>query len=346
MVPTKPTKKALLLCILEILKRHSHSKRRLTQSEIIDYLKNEYDLVCDRKTIARNIDVLLDLGYDIETPRDGKKGYVYQGRDFVEGELRMLIDSVLSFRYIPQKYARDLVNKLLQLGTDEFKNKARHVHKVGEWPRCNNKNIFLNIDIIAEAIERKRKISFIYNDYGVDKKLHPRREERYLVSPYHMILHNQRYYLVLNMDKYDDIACYRIDQISDIEITNKPIRSLQTIKGYENGIDLGKISIQHPYLYLSTDVERIVAKAPKELIGDFLDWFGPSIDIRDIGDGQILVRLKSSLEGMRFWALQYGPNVEILEPQKLRDMLRQDVLEMYRKYCGGVECNAINIHTQ
>ena len=33
----------------------------------------------------------------------------------------MLIDSVLAFRYIPQKYAQDLVNKLVKLGAELFK---------------------------------------------------------------------------------------------------------------------------------------------------------------------------------------------------------------------------------
>lgn len=329
----KPRKKALILCTLDVLKRYSNPSKRLTQIKIIEYLKKDYNLECDRKTVARNIDDLIDCGYEIETSRDGKKGYVYLGREFEEGELRMLIDSVLAFRYIPQKYAQDLVNKLVKLGAEPFKNRARHIHKVGEWPRCNNKDIFLNLDLIDEAIEKKRKITFTYNEYGPDKKLHPRREERYLVNPYQMILHNQRYYLILNLDKYDDISCYRIDQISDIEITKKPIKKLTSIKGYENGLDLGKISSQHPYLFISKDVERITLKSNKSLIGDFLDWFGPNIYIEDIGNNEIIVKLKSSLEGMRFWALQYGPNVEVLSPEKLRNMIREDLKNMWEKYC-------------
>ena len=37
---------------------------------------------------------------------------------------------------------------------------------------------------------------------------------------------------------------------------------------------------------------------------------------------------------MRYWALQYGPYVEVLEPESLRDQLKADVAGMYEKYRG------------
>ena len=55
----------------------------------------------------------------------------------------------------------------------------------------------LALDVLNDAIEEKRKVSFIYNRYGTDFKLHPRRNEPYIVNPYQMVANNGRYYLTV-----------------------------------------------------------------------------------------------------------------------------------------------------
>ena len=35
---------------------------------------------------------------------------------------------------------------------------------------------------------------------------------------------------------------------------------------------------------------------------------------------------------MRYWALQYGPYVEVLEPEHLRERVKEDVNSMAEKY--------------
>ena len=37
-------------------------------------------------------------------------------------------------------------------------------------------------------------------------------------------------------------------------------------------------------------------------------------------------------DALRYWALQYGPYVEIIEPVELRESLRDDVKKMFEKY--------------
>jgi hypothetical protein len=53
-----------------------------------------------------------------------------------------------------------------------------------------NKELFYTIEILDEAISEKKRVAFLYNDYGIDKQQHPRfKKERepteYKVSPYH-----------------------------------------------------------------------------------------------------------------------------------------------------------------
>lgn len=83
----------------------------LTQKEIGDILLAEYDMSADRKSIRRNIDNLIDMGYDIEfskcTNREVKNAKtdetettsamssVWLAKDFEDSELRLIIDGLL-----------------------------------------------------------------------------------------------------------------------------------------------------------------------------------------------------------------------------------------------------------
>ncbi|MCR5177416.1 MAG: WYL domain-containing protein [Lachnospiraceae bacterium] len=49
-------------------------------------------------------------------------------------------------------------------------------------------------------------------------------------------------------------------------------------------------------------------------------------------EDQIVVRLKCNENAMRYWALQYGPYVEVLEPESLRKQIVEDIAAMSEKY--------------
>lgn len=78
--------------------------------------------------------------------------------------------------------------------------------------------------------------------------------------------------------------------------------------------------------------EQIVLKMFKRFAGDVLDTFGYDVMLRDLDEDYMEVRLKAAIEGVRFFALQYGPNCEVLEPNELRKMVKADVTEMAKKF--------------
>ena len=108
-------KKMLIMHILDILKKYTDEDHRLSQKEIGEILKNEYDMVVDRKSIKRNLMDLIDLGFEIEYSesvrmvRDKATGKLeescflsdfYLVREFTDSELRLLIDSLLFSKHI------------------------------------------------------------------------------------------------------------------------------------------------------------------------------------------------------------------------------------------------------
>ena len=183
-------KKMLIMHILEILKKYTDEDHRLSQKEIGEILKNEYDMVVDRKSIKRNLMDLIDLGFEIEYSesvrmvRDKATGKLeescflsdfYLVRDFTDSELRLLIDSLLFSKHIPYSQCKELIGKLEGLSNRYFRARVGHIRTMPDLS-LHSQQLFYTIEVLDEAIGKGRQVSFTYNSYGTDKKLHPRRD--------------------------------------------------------------------------------------------------------------------------------------------------------------------------
>jgi predicted DNA-binding transcriptional regulator YafY len=64
-----------------------------------------------------------------------------------------------------------------------------------------------------------------------------------------------------------------------------------------------------------------------------IDWLGKDFRIRKLDeDGAIEAVFFCNEDAMFYWALQYGPYVEIVEPENLRSRIADAVKGMYHKY--------------
>lgn len=324
-------KKLLILRILEILTEYSDCDHKLRQADVITYLKSRYGIECERKAVARNIEYLQRAGYDIVT--DGTGCYL-ACKKFEPGELRLLIDSVLSNRNVCKTHTKQLIEKLTLEGGKHFKSYARHVVNLDDWQKDDNYEYFYDIELLCEAIEKNRQITFGYNSYGADKKLHPRRESGYCASPYQLFLKNGRYYVAVCFANHDNLAYCRVDRMTDIRVTGKACKPLSEVKGHEKGINLGRLNKTMPYLYEEepTRIEFITANGAENMIDNVIDWFGTDVQITELSDGNYKFSLNASPRAMRFWILQYGKFVKVLAPQSLADQIKDDINQMKKLY--------------
>lgn len=345
---TKQPKKLLIMNILDILRRYSDSDHRLSQKDIIDILQSEYDMTADRKAVKRNLMNLIDFGYDLEFSesvrrnKDGEEEVIYTDwyleRDFSDAELRLLIDSILFSRHIPYRQCRELIEKIERLSNRYFKSKVRHVCNL-PVDQPQNAELFYTIEILDEAIERNRQVTFHYGDYGTDKTLHLREREdgrprEYLVNPYQMVAANGRYYLIANVEKYDNVSHYRLDHIRDIAITDTPAKPQRKVKGLENGLDLPKHMAEHTYMFAG-ESQRVIMRTTPDMAGELIDWFGSGVNFSDETENSVIAHVTANLQAMRFWALQHAPFVTVLAPQSLVDTVRGDLFNSLNLYKGN-----------
>ncbi|MBQ5559760.1 MAG: WYL domain-containing protein [Lachnospiraceae bacterium] len=323
-------KKMLNMLILEILRKYTDEDYSLTQQEIIRLLGVNYGMECDRRSVKNNILSLKELGYDISM----EKGYRLLSREFDDSELRILIDSVLFSKSISTKQAKGLIEKIRSLASNYFNVKVSHVSNLPELNRTINKQAMYSLDAINDAIAGKKKISFIYNQIGTDFKLHPKREEPYIVNPYQIVANNGKFYLISNYDKYDNVAHFRIDKMTEVRVLDDKIKPMSKVPELERGLNLPKHMAEHFYMFSGASVTAKI-KTTEDMMSELVDWFGTDFRIVEKTDDFIVIRVVCNQDALRYWALQYGPYVEVLEPKALRDRLAEDIKGMQEKYSGN-----------
>lgn len=324
-------KKMLNMLILDILREYSDEKHRLTQQEIIRLLKANYDMDCDRRSVKNNVLYLKELGYEISMD----DGYFLISREFDDAELRMLIDSVLFSKSLTQQQAKRLVDKLRAMGNRYFSAKVAHIYNLPELQHADNKQLLYALDAVNDAIADKKKIRFTYNEYGTDLKLHPRREEPYIVNPYQIVANNGFFYLIGNHDKYDNVSHYRLDKMTCVEVLDEKVKPKNEVEDFANGYSLPKHMAEHIYMFSGPSV-RVKFLIPKGMMNDLIDWFGKDFRICGIDEnGMAEIAVTCNEKAMFYWALQYGPHVEVLEPSSLRKQIADEIGKMNLKYSGG-----------
>ena len=346
---TAQPKKLLIMNLLAIMRKYSDYDHRLSQRDIIELLESEFGMKVERKAVKRNLMNLIDAGYPLaysESLRRGRGGEDeiiysdwYLEREFTDAELRLLVDSLLFSKHIPYSQCRELIEKIEGLSNQYFKSKVRHICNLPE-DLPENKQLFLTVEILDEAIGKHRQVEFQYCDYGADKQYHPRlnaegKPRIYVVNPYQMVATNGRYYLIGNYDKYDNVSHYRVDRISNIRISENPAKPQNKIKGLEHGLNLPRHMAEHIYMF-SGESARVSMRIKKYIIGEVIDWFGRDVRFSDETEEEVIAYVSVNLGAMRYWALQYASHVTVLSPQSLVDTVKADLIEAAERYGKGI----------
>lgn len=344
-----PVKKLIIMNILDILRRYSDEDHRLSQKDIVEILRNEYDMSIERKSVRRNILNLMECGYEIEYSEsvrmvpnkktgEPEESYIwsdfYLVREFADSELRLLIDGLLFSKHIPYSQCKELVEKLEGLSNIYFQSRIRHIRTMPD-AMPPNKQLFYTVEILDEAISRKIQVSFHYGAYGLDKKLHPRNTDGkvkdYIVNPYQIAAANGRYYLIGNTEPHDNVSHYRLDRIMDVRLLDTAARPASSVEGLEHGLNLPKHMAEHLYMFPGESAP-VTFRMKKHILNDVIDWFGTDVTFSDESDDEVTARVEVNLKAMKLWAIQYGPYVTVQSPQALANDVKlnlQVALDQY-----------------
>ena len=321
--------KLKLLYLMDILLEKTDENHGITMNEIISSLES-YDVSAERKSIYRDIEELQRYGLDVLSYNNGRATYYHvASRLFEIAELKLLVDAVQSSKFITEKKSRELIKKLESFASKyQAQDLQRQVYVQGRV-KTMNESIYYNVDEIHRAISEEKKISFLYSEYKLDKKLHVRRNgERYAVSPYLLLWNDGHYYLVAYYERYGGLSHFRVDKMSKITMepeNREKLRQKLDPAEYANRM----------FDMFGGDVQGVVVEFDEGLVGVVVDRFGRDVFISEARDGKFTAHLKVAVSpAFLSWVFQFGKKAKIISPpsvaQKLVQMA-QEVAERYEK---------------
>jgi len=321
------TTKASMLCIYEILKKYTDYDHRLNANGIIKKLKRDYNIELERKTIYDSLDMLREMYYGVSKYDREKDGYYLEEREFDTAEVKILMDCVYSNIALDRKLSKELIEKLQQLLPEHKRKYYNNLRVVGNERKNNNIQVFSNIEIIDEAITKRKKISFTYLQYNINKELSAKSDKKYIVSPYGLVSTNEAYYLIGKKEGSEGISHYRIDRmvgVTEIEGSDaeKPPK----------GFDISNHIDKSTFMFGGKTV-KAEFRCKGHILGNVIDKFGHGIRLKDNKDGTFKMTVTASFEGLAIWAVHYLDACEVVEPEELRDK----VIDMIKKNMYGLK---------
>ena len=321
--------KLKLLYIAKYLLEQTNEEHPVTVANIIDYLASN-DISAERKSIYGDLESLRNFGLDIIQTRSKSTGYYIGERQFELAELKLLVDSVQSSKFIPYNKTLNLIRKLESLaGVHDAKELHRQVFVLNRAKTMND-SIFYNIDAIANAINNNKMIQFRYFEYTVSKEKHFRKDGGYYqVSPYALIWDDENYY-VLAWDSAAQIQKhFRVDKMQRISAMEQSREGAEHFENMDTALYAKKV-----FAMFGGREETVKMRFSNILVSAVIDRFGSDIIIAPSGDDHFTVTLDVEVSPQfRAWLCGFGKNVEVLHPQSVRDEMKalaQDLAELYK----------------
>ena len=325
------TAKSRIIFLANYLLDNSDSAHSVEIGRIKDALEAEYEEKFNIKTIYDDVNVLTDqCGMDIIK---GGGYYRVKSRKFSFNELQTLVDLVQSSKFISAEETRTLIDKIKGLTSIHEAKKLQRSVDIIYRVKSQDKSVLENVGILANAIENRHTVKFHYHKYDDNGNLVLKRNAKYDVSPYFLMIDDENYYLKGWDRQKNRFGTYRVDKMSEIKETESK-RTPEDQKRID-AMPKGKLSTT---LFGMFDGEPVDVKIrfPKALMGAAYDILGKDnmfISSEDKDFINIITRVVPSTHFFG-WILGLGNGTEILGPADIREKMQETLagnLKLYRK---------------
>lgn len=306
--------KLKLLYLWEYLTQQTSEEHPVSIKQIIAYLESQ-DIAAERKAIYDDLELLRYWGLDIIQVGESRSTAYYVGsRDFELPELKLMVDSVQSSKFITEKKTIALIKKIEQL-TNAFDAQllSRQVF-VANRIKTMNESIFYNVDAIHSAIAANKKLQFHYFEYTVTKERRLRHDGAfYQISPFALTWDDENYYMVGYDSEMARIRHFRVDKMIDIS-------SLDEERDGQDAyakMDLALYARKTFGMFVGED-KKVTLRFENSLVGPVIDRFGKEIMIIPDGDEHFKFTADVAVSPQFFaWICGFGTQAEIIGPAEV-----------------------------
>lgn len=321
--------KLKIMYLMKILLDRTDEAHSITMPEIIDALE-AYGISAERKSLYNDIENLRVYGLDvIGVQEDRTYSYHIGNRQFELAELKLLVDSVQSAKFITEKKSNELIKKIESLAS---KYEASQLHRqvfVAGRVKTMNESIYYNVDSINAAIAGNSRITFKYFKWNVDKDMELRHDgELYEVSPWLLSWNDGYYYLIAYDSVKGIIKHFRVDKMLDIKLNGRKREGEKVF----NSLDMAAYTGKMFGMYGGED-ERVRLECDNALAGVMIDRFGKDISLIRLDDKKFAVNVEVAVSRQFLaWIIGLGEGVKIVGAQRIVDMMNDEIDRLVRQY--------------
>lgn len=326
--------KQVLIYIAKILKK-TDEFHPITASAICDVIQKEYAISVERRAVGRSIAILRDSGMDIVFCKDNRLGCYLRTHQFTKAQLKVFLDMVNQEEIFTEDEKIKLFETFIDTTSDDIAKALMSTTYLKRKSKGKKSNTLNNIDCILAAIMDQKQLTFAYGDLDEKLRLVPRYEGLvYKVNPYVLTSIKNIYYLVCSYKDKPDLAYYRLDKMIDVKIHKDNIKSPKEVLGdtWQSQIDdFIKNTVRG---YGGSDKTIVVVNANKFMINYLYDEFGQNIiRIERLENDTYDIYIDTAdNQGLYFLLLQYGNNLIIKGPDKVREKYISMLKSIISKY--------------
>ena len=315
--------KIRLLVLYDILHKETDAEHRLSTNELIERLSS-YGIQATRQTVYDDIEMLNSFGYEVIAVHGRNNSYFVGDRTFELPEVQVLLHAVGAAKFLTEKKASVLTEKVAELLGEAQADSLKELLSV-KSNEHGNERVYYSIDAITTALIEKRKLSFLYFDYGGrGNRVYRKGKERYEVNPLGMVYSGENFYLVCFHDKYDNPASYRIDKMEDVQVEESKITRKEQFENF----DLNAYKRETFGMYYGEKTDVTLFFSP-ELLDVIRDRFG-DIEPKSDGSGYI-ANVTVRISRIFFaWITAFEGKVKILEPEIVKEQYKSFIEKIYQ----------------
>ena len=321
--------KLKLIYLMKILLENTDDTHSISMPEILEKLSS-YGISAERKSIYGDMECLRQYGMDIIGERMERTYYYHVGnRQFELPELKLLVDSVQSAKFITTKKSNELIKKIEGFASKYEASQLQRQVFVAERVKTMNESIYLNVDAIHSAIASNYKIRFQYFQWNVQKKMELRKNgDYYEVSPWTLSWDDENYYLIAFDSEAGIIKHYRVDKMLHIEELADKREGRQHFKEFDMAVYVRKT-----FAMYGGDEYNVRLECNNSLVGVMIDRFGRDVMILPLDAEHFAINVKVAVS-MQFlhWIMALGSGVKLTSPSIVVETIKKEIQRLNEQY--------------
>ena len=326
----KENQRLKLLYVKQILEEHTDIDHGITMDRILELLSMR-GIEAERKSVYDDINTLIKSEHmKIRKPKGRDFTYRLEKRTFSMVELKWILDSVQSSKFLSEKGSNVIIRHLKTLCSKHEATQLQSHVILANRAKTTEEKLSQNVGTINKAIADGEQIVFKYFDYNIQK--HPvfrKKGKPYIVSPYALVYSDENYYLLAYDEEHDEVRPYRVDRMRDVTQYKGVVR-----KGQEafKKIDLAQYQ-KYSFSMFGNNVETVTMIFQNRMMNAVIDRFGRDIMVMKEDDNHFRISVKVAVSNQFYgWVFGLGNMVKIIGPEHVKQGMKDLLESVHSRY--------------